>query len=278
MQLLQALHMALDKGQLSLCYQPQLAVEDERVVGFEALLRWQHPTLGFISPAEFIPVAEDSGLIVPIGNWVLEQACLQMKDWLDAGLGPMRIAVNLSSRQFEDDELPSIVSDTLARTRLPPAALELEITESIAMEDIDRALRMIEPLRARGVRFSIDDFGTGHSSLSALTRLPFEVLKIDQSFVRGLSQNTHSAAIIETILALAVALDYEVVAEGVETEAEAEFLRRRGCPIAQGFLYSAAQPPEVYLGLLREGAIKPNKDEAAKVDQAVSRSALDPAA
>ncbi len=263
---------ALERGEFKAFFQPKVNLRTGRIEGAEALARWVKADQSIVSPGKFIPAAEEMGLIGPISEQILRDACWKAAAWSREGL-PARVAVNVSSLQFADDNFPTKVLKIADEAGLPTQCLELEITESIAMEDIDRALQMIEPLRERGVRFSIDDFGTGHSSLSALTRLPFEVLKIDQSFVRGLSQNTHSAAIIETILAMAAALNFEVVAEGVETEAEAEFLRRRGCPIAQGFLYSAAQPPEVYLQMLREGAIKP-----VKSDKPAPGNALDPAA
>ncbi|HEX5757316.1 MAG TPA: EAL domain-containing protein [Arenimonas sp.] len=244
MQLLQAMHVALEKQQFSLCYQPQVSAEDERVVGFEALLRWEHPSLGFVSPAEFIPIAEDSGLIVPIGAWVLDVACRQMKEWLDAGFGPMRIAVNLSSRQFEDDELPNLVCETLSRTRLPPSALELEITESIAMQSAERVLRILKALKAEGVALAMDDFGTGYSSLAYLKRYPLDVLKIDQVFVRHFIEDAGDAAITRAIIALARSFNLSVVAEGVETQAHADQLAALGCHYCQGYHYSKPLPAE----------------------------------
>lgn len=244
MQLLQALHVAMAREQLSVFYQPQIDPIKDRVVGFEALLRWQHPTLGFISPAEFIPIAEDSGLIVPIGTWVLQQAARQMKEWLDAGFGPMRVAVNLSSRQFENDDLPSVVSETLASTRLPASALELEITESIAMQSAERVLRILKALKAQGVALAMDDFGTGYSSLAYLKRYPLDVLKIDQVFVRHLHEDADDAAITRAIIALAGSLNLAVVAEGVETQAHADLLAEMGCQYCQGYHYSKPLPAE----------------------------------
>lgn len=263
---------ALEHGEFKAYFQPKVNLRNGRIEGAEALARWVRPDGSIITPGKFIPAAEEMGLIGPISEQILRDACWKAAAWSREGLAA-RVAVNVSALQFADDNFPTKVLKIADQAGLPAQCLELEITESIAMEDVDRALQMIEPLRHRGVRFSIDDFGTGHSSLAALTRLPFEVLKIDQSFVRGLSQNTHSAAIIETILAMAAALNYEVVAEGVETEEEAEFLRRRGCPVAQGFLFSAAQPPDLYLSMLREGVIAPRK-----IEKGAASGALDPAA
>ena len=262
----------LENNEFKAYFQPKVNLRNGRIEGAEALARWVRADSSIVSPGKFIPAAEEMGLIGPISEAIMRDACWKAAAWSREGL-PARIAVNVSALQFADDNFPAKVLKICDQAGLPTQCLELEITESIAMEDVDRALRMIEPLRARGVRFSIDDFGTGHSSLSALTRLPFEVLKIDQSFVRGLNVDKQAAAIVETILAMAAALDYEVIAEGVETEEEAEFLRRRGCPISQGFLYSAAQPPAEYGRMLREGAILSRKG-----DMKGDKSALDPAA
>ena len=257
----------LENNEFRAYFQPKVNLRNGRIEGAEALARWVRPDHSIISPGKFIPAAEEMGLIGPISEAILRDACWKASAWSREGL-PARVAVNVSALQFADDNFPAKVLKICDQAGLPTQCLELEITESIAMEDVERALRMIEPLRARGVRFSIDDFGTGHSSLSALTRLPFEVLKIDQSFVRGLSVDKQAAAIVETILAMAAALDFEVIAEGVETEEEAEFLRRRGCPIAQGFLYSAAQPPAEYGRMLREGAVIARKPDKSALDSA----------
>jgi EAL domain-containing protein (putative c-di-GMP-specific phosphodiesterase class I)/GGDEF domain-containing protein len=257
----------LENNEFRAYFQPKVNLRTGRIEGAEALARWVRADHSIISPGKFIPAAEEMGLIGPISEAILRDACWKAAAWSREGL-PARVAVNVSALQFADDNFPAKVLKICDQAGLPTQCLELEITESIAMEDVERALRMIEPLRARGVRFSIDDFGTGHSSLAALTRLPFEVLKIDQSFVRGLSVDKQAAAIVETILAMAAALDYEVVAEGVETEEEAEFLRRRGCPIGQGFLYSAAQPPTEYGRMLREGAVLSRKGDKSALDSA----------
>jgi diguanylate cyclase (GGDEF)-like protein len=240
--LLQALHRALDAGQLSLHYQPQVAGEGEAVVGFEALMRWQSPEFGTVSPAEFIPLAEESGLIVPIGVWGLHEAVRQMRAWLDAGVRGVRVAVNLSSRQFEDDSLPGLVAAALAAENLPADALELEITESIAMKNGERVLRILHALKAQGVVLSMDDFGTGYSSLAYLKRYPLDVLKIDQGFVRHLQADASDRAICRTIIALARNFDLRVVAEGVETAEHAELLREMGCDVLQGWHFARPMP------------------------------------
>jgi EAL domain-containing protein (putative c-di-GMP-specific phosphodiesterase class I)/HAMP domain-containing protein len=258
---------ALEQNQFRAFFQPKINLRNGRVEGAEALARWVRPDRSVISPGKFIPAAEEMGLIGPISESILRDACWKAAAWSREGL-PARVAVNVSALQFADEAFPSKVLKILDQAGLPAQCLELEITESVAMEDLDRAIRMIEPLRAQGVRFAIDDFGTGHSSLAALTRLPFEVLKIDQSFVRGLSADRHAPAIVETILAMAAALNYDAVAEGVETEEEAEFLRRRGCPVAQGFLYSAAVPPTDYVRILRDGVMSPKPAETSALDPA----------
>ncbi len=255
---------ALEENQFKAHFQPKLNLRTGRIEGAEALARWERPDKTIVGPGKFIPAAEEMGLIGPISEAILRDACWKAAAWSREGLSA-RVAVNVSALQFADEKFPEKVMAILDQAGLPSACLELEITESVAMADVDRALRLIEPLRARGVAFSIDDFGTGHSSLAALTRLPFKVLKIDQSFIRGLTADRHAPAIVETILAMAAALDYEVIAEGVETEDEAEFLRRRGCPVAQGFLYSAAVPPGEYLRMLREGVITPARRDKGAV-------------
>lgn len=243
-QLLQALHSALHNQQLQLAFQPQVQTVGEQVVGFEALLRWQHPEFGFVSPAEFIPLAEDSGLIVPIGAWVLETACRQAKDWLDAGFGPLRIAVNLSARQFADDDLPARVAGALQQSGLPAKALELEITESVAMLSAERTLAILRTLKGLGLHLAMDDFGTGYSSLAYLKRYPLDVLKIDQLFIRGLIDDVGDAAITRAVIAMAHSLGLQVIAEGVETEAHVQKLAELGCDLCQGYHFARPLPAE----------------------------------
>lgn len=238
MQIMQAMNSALTNEEFHLCYQPQIHMDENRVIGFEALLRWQHPIIGNISPAEFIPLAEDCGLIIPIGGWVLHEACRQMKIWLDNGFGTMRIAVNLSARQFENAHLPDLVRQTLKSTGLAAEYLELEITESLAMQNAEHVLKLMQRLTEDGVALAMDDFGTGYSNLSYLKSYPLSVLKIDQIFVRQFLEDVGDEAIIKAILALAQSFKLAVIAEGVETESQADGLKALGCNYFQGYLFS----------------------------------------
>ena len=232
---------ALDRGELSLAYQPIVEASDETIVGFEALLRWTHPVLGSIPPVKFIPVAEDTGLIVRIGAWVLREACAWASRWPDH----VRIAVNLSAVQFEDPDLPRIVAAALADNGLAPDRLELEITESIFLNETPATAAMIAQLKAMGVRFALDDFGTGYSSLGYLRRADFSRIKIDRSFVqRAAACETESTAIIQAIVALATSLGMTTTAEGTETRAEFEACRSLGCLQVQGYLFGRPMPPE----------------------------------
>ncbi|RZJ05501.1 MAG: EAL domain-containing protein [Rubrivivax sp.] len=236
-----ALRRALERQQLSLHYQPLFALDavgEARVVGAEALLRWQHPDLGWVSPAEFIPVAEATGLILPIGEWVLQEALSQLRRWDDAGLPPLSMAVNLSAVQFRHDDLPKLVERVLAEVGMPAGRLELELTEGAAMDNPSVAITVMNELHARGVRLSIDDFGTGHSSLSYLKRFRVSKLKIDQSFVRDLTEDAEDRAIVDAVIRMAGALGLQTIAEGVETEGQLAFLRRQGCQAVQGYLFS----------------------------------------
>jgi EAL domain-containing protein (putative c-di-GMP-specific phosphodiesterase class I) len=231
------LHNALRGGQLRLLYQPQVDFTD-RVVGVEALLRWDHPSLGRIGPDVFLPLAEETGLIVAIDDWVLGTACTQARRWLQAGLPPMRMAVNLSGRSFQRTGVVEWVAETLERTGLPSRQLELEVTEAMAvveMADTRLAFRQLEGL---GVRLAIDDFGTGYSALSRLHGLPVHTLKIDKSFVARIENESDDEPLVAAMIAMAHALKLEVVAEGVETPAQRAFLQRHGCDLAQGYLFS----------------------------------------
>jgi len=249
-----SLRHALERGEFVVHYQPQVNIETGRIVGVEALVRWQHPERGLVSPAEFIPVAEETGLIVPLGAWVLRTACAQNRAWQDAGLPPMRMAVNLSARQFQRHDLLETVAAALAGTGLSPQYLQLEITEGVAMQDMDLTLAILRELREAGVQISIDDFGTGHSSLSYLKRFPIDVVKIDQSFVQDLTVDPNDAAIASTIIVMAHALNLKVIAEGVETAEQLAFLRERDCDEMQGFLFSRPAPaPELDQMLRRNG-------------------------
>jgi diguanylate cyclase (GGDEF)-like protein/PAS domain S-box-containing protein len=244
------LRQALENNELTVYYQPQISLDSGNMIGMEALLRWNNPTFGPVSPVEFIPIAEDTGLILPIGEWVLRTACLQARQWLDLGLANLRIAVNLSSRQFRQAKLPSMVSQCLADTGLPAGALELEITESALIDDVDEAIIQCQSLKALGIKISLDDFGTGYSSLAYISRFPFDKIKIDQSFVRDITENPVNAAIATAAIVMARSLNLTVLAEGVETEAQASFLRSRRCDSMQGFLFSRPLPAAEFEQLL----------------------------
>lgn len=247
------LHDAVDAGQLRLLYQPKVDLESGRITGCEALLRWQHPELGEVPPGRFVPIAEDSGLIVPIGDWVLRSACAQAKAWLQAGLPPVCVAVNLSARQFLQQDVEAWVLRTLRETGLPPAQLELELTESLIARDVEKVIATINRLKAAGVHLSIDDFGTGYSSLGYLKRFRVDTLKIDQSFIRNLFTEPRDATITLAVIALARSLDFKVIAEGVETARHCDFLREHGCNEIQGYYFSRPVPAPEFEAMLREG-------------------------
>jgi len=252
-----ALRFALERNQLQLHYQPQINRQDERVIGAEALLRWQHPEMGSISPAEFIPIAEDSGLIIPIGEWVLRTAVNQLKNWLNAGIPPMMISVNLSAVQFRHPNLPDMVSQILKDAMLPAEYLELELTEEATMDDPKAAISVMDKLHEHGIRMSIDDFGTGYSSLSYLKKFKVYKLKIDQSFVSDLSNDSDDQAIVTAIIKLAKSMKMKTIAEGVETASQLEFLSEQGCDEIQGYYFSKPLPTDQF-----EHFIK-NKKQAA---------------
>lgn len=232
------LHEALEQRELFLCYQPQIDVTTGKIFGMEALLRWHNRELGLISPGKFIPLAEETGLIVPIGEWVLKTACQHNKAWQKAGIPPLQIAVNLSARQFQQRNLVDLISGVLAQTQLDPQWLELEVTESILMQDVNFARQALQKLKEMGVHISLDDFGTGYSSLSYLKKFPFHTIKIDRSFVRDLQDNPEDTAIIAAVIALGKGLNLKVIAEGVETEAQVELLKRLQCVQMQGYWFS----------------------------------------
>jgi EAL domain-containing protein (putative c-di-GMP-specific phosphodiesterase class I) len=244
------MHRAMERKELYLHYQAQVDIANRRIVGFEALMRWQHPELGLVSPVEFIPIAEDSGIIVTMGAWALREACHQAKSWLDAGHGPLRMAVNLSARQFADDGLLATVMAALVESGLPPASLELEITESIAIQGLERTVTMLTALKRLGIALAMDDFGTGYSSLSYLKRFPLDALKVDQSFVRNITTDSGDAAITRAVVAMAHSFGMFVIAEGVETTQHLDFLAALGCEIAQGYLFSKPLPAEEATTLL----------------------------
>ncbi len=244
---------ALERKELTLHYQPKLEIRSGRLMGWEALLRWHSPGLGDVSPEEFIPVAEQSGLILAIGDWVLREACRQMRAWQDQGLAAGTMAVNLSTRQFRQTDLAEEISAALADTGLAPGDLELELTESSIMDNLDAAASVLAELEQLGIRIAVDDFGTGYSSLSYLKTFSIHCLKIDRSFIRDIPGDDNDTAIVRTIIALARNLGLIVVAEGVETDAQLAYLRANQCDQVQGFLFSRPLPPGECIKLMREG-------------------------
>lgn len=233
------LHQALPNNELFLCYQPQINIKNNKIHGLEALLRWNHPELNIISPSKFIPIAEETGLIIPIGDWVLETACYQLKTWQKLGLGNVKVAVNISIRQFREKDFTTKVIKILEKTKLEPEYLELEITESLLMQDVELATKIMKELRALGVTFSLDDFGTGYSSLSYLKKFPFQTIKIDKSFVINLKNQPQDLALISAVIVLGKGFNMEIVAEGVQTEQELQLLKNLDCEIMQGQLFSS---------------------------------------
>ena len=248
------LRHALERNELLLHYQPKIDATSGRITGVEALMRWQHPERGLVPPGVFIPVAEETGLIVAMGEWVLEEACRQKKAWRDAGLPGIDMAINLASPSFRKPDLVERVASVLQQYGVPPAELCLEATESILMRDADVTMATLNRLRDLGVKLSVDDFGTGYSSLSYLRRFPLNQLKIDRSFVKEITENPDDAAIIAAITSLARTLKLEVVAEGVETAEQASRLAEQGCTIMQGYYFSRPLPTEQITRLLGDAS------------------------
>jgi diguanylate cyclase (GGDEF)-like protein len=244
------LRTALEEERLVLHYQPQFDLTRGRIIGAEALLRWKHPELGLVSPGHFLPIAEESGLIVPIGDWILNAACSQNAEWNRQGHRGLRVSVNVSSQQFLESGFADVVANALRESRLPPVSLELEITESSLLRDVEVTVNTLRALKDLGVRLAIDDFGTGYSALAYLKRLPIDVLKIDQSFVRALTTDPADATITETIVQLASGLNLTTIAEGVETLEQLLLLGSYGCKRMQGFLFGKPVPAEVFEGWL----------------------------
>ncbi len=244
------LRRALERDEFVLHYQPKLDLRSGTVVGVEALLRWQHPQLGLVAPAEFIPTLEDTGMIVPVGRWVLQEACRQACSWRESGLAHLEVAVNVSMHQFRRDDVCAVVMDALSTYAMPPEKLELEITESALMDDVGRATGSLQRLKEHGVKVAIDDFGTGYSSLAYLKRFSIDTLKIDRTFVRDICDDEDDAAIVTAVVAMAERLHLKVVAEGVETPEQLEFLRQHGCDQMQGFLLSKPMPGDALLAWL----------------------------
>ena len=246
------LREALNRNEMHLVFQPQIDYTDHRVVGVEALIRWQHPQHGFVPPALFIPLAEQNGTIIAIGEWVLDQACHQLRDWHDQGFNELRMAVNLSTVQLHHTELPRVVNNLLQVYRLPPRSLEVEVTETGLMEDISTAAQHLLSLRRSGALIAIDDFGTGYSSLSYLKSLPLDKIKIDKSFVQDVLEDEDDATIVRAIIQLARSLGMQVIAEGVETPEQESYIIAQGCNEGQGYLYSKPLPARELTGYLKQ--------------------------
>jgi EAL domain-containing protein (putative c-di-GMP-specific phosphodiesterase class I) len=245
------LRQALEQRQFTLLYQPQVALDTGAVVGFEALLRWRHPELGLVSPAEFVPFAEVTGLIEPLGVWVLRTACRQHRAWRDAGLPDLRLAINMSARQFQRHGLEKRIRDVLGETGMEAHCLELELTESVLMQEGDQTATLLAGISDLGIGLALDDFGTGYSSLSYLKSFPITRVKIDRSFVRDVATSEGDAAVARAVIAMAHGLGVDVVAEGIETLEQLAVLRRYGCDEAQGFLLGRPVPPAEVLDVAR---------------------------
>ena len=251
------LRYALERGELQLYYQPQVNLQTGQIVGAEALLRWHHPERGLVSPDKFIPLAEETGLIISIGEWVLHTACKQTKAWQNAGFSSLRVAVNLSSRQFSQIDLRHQLVQILMETGLDPKYIELELTESMLVQNTEVAIRRLNAFKALGVEIAIDDFGTGYSSLSYLQQFPFDILKIDRCFIRNITENSNNAAITKAIIEMAKSLNLKLIAEGVETEAELSFVCKHKCDGMQGYLFSRPVPAHEFEQLLTSGKCLP---------------------
>ena len=254
-QLVADLRYALERGEFALAYQPKIDLKAGCPCGAEALLRWHHPKRGVVSPAEFVPVLEKTGLIVPVGEWVLRRVCVDLKAWMTAGLPPLPVAVNLSTRQFRQPRLDARICSLLKAEGVDPALIELEITENQLMQEHEQAIRIMQALRDAGIRIAIDDFGTGYSSLAYLMHFPISALKIDRAFIKDLSGDASAAAIVRTIIEMAHALGFTVIAEGVESAPQAEFLRRHGCEQAQGYYFARPMPVAEFTALIAAGLV-----------------------
>jgi len=246
------LRPGLERSEFFIHYQPQVAIHDFHLVGMEALVRWQHPQLGVLYPSEFITLAEESGMIISLGEWVMRTACAQNKAWQDAGLAPMRLSVNFSARQFQQPTFIADVAQILKDTNLDPRWLELELTESSIMRDPEQAIEKLHELKLMGIKVAVDDFGTGYSSLNYLKRFPIDTLKIDKSFVADVCKDPHDTAIVRAIINLGHALDVTVIAEGVETKEQLQYLSALECDAVQGFLFSKALSVKAFEELLVE--------------------------
>ncbi len=254
------LRSGVERSEFFVQYQPQVTIKDFHLVGMEALVRWQHPSLGLLYPGEFIMLAEESGIIISLGDWILRTACAQNKAWQDAGLTPMRLSVNFSARQFQQPTFIADINQILKDTNLDPRWLELELTESSIMKDPEEAIEKLHELKLMGIKVAIDDFGTGYSSLNYLKRFPIDTLKIDKSFVSDVCKDPHDTSIVRAIINLGHALDLTVIAEGVETKEQLQYLSALECDVVQGFLFSKALSTRAFEELLIEQAQVSSKD------------------
>jgi len=257
------LRRALDRQQFEVYYQPQVSLQTGKIIGAEALVRWNHPEYGIVSPAKFIPLAEETGIILQIGEWVLTQAALRAKEWITPGNALKRVAVNVSGIQIMQSNFADTVYGVLIETDCTPSMLELEITESTVMQNTEHVISTFDRIKSLGVRLAIDDFGTGYSSLSNLKRLPLDKLKIDRSFVRDLPDDLDDAAIASAIYAMANSLGFSVIAEGVETLEQEQFLKQMGCVEAQGYLYSKPVTAEEFLTLIQHNTEEEGRSPTA---------------
>jgi EAL domain-containing protein (putative c-di-GMP-specific phosphodiesterase class I) len=256
MELENSLRHAVERGEFVLYYQPKISLDTGKTAGMEALLRWVHPRRGIVSPIEFIPLLEETGLINQVGDWLIHTACIQNKIWMDAGFPPMRVAVNLSARQFQHNDLLQHISRALDDSGLDGDFLELEVTESLLMQNPEYILEVFHKMGALGViRIDIDDFGTGYSSLSNLKRFPITTVKIDQSFVQGIPHDAEDVAIVTTVIGMAKSLKLKVIAEGVENEEQLALLCELGCDEIQGYFFSRPLPAEGFAKWLRQGDV-----------------------
>lgn len=251
------LHRALEREEFFLVFQPQVSMTDGRIAGLEALLRWHHPSRGVVPPGQFIPLLEETGLIIPAGEWIIDQACAQARKWLDTlpEQSALRIAINLSPRQFQSNNLLELIKNALKCHNLPPHQLELEVTESLLIEDFPGTHQLLSQLDTMGVRIALDDFGTGYSALTYLQAFPFHAMKVDRSFVSTVGGSRKSEALLKTIVQIGKSLELEVIAEGIETKAQFDFLRQHGCDLAQGFGLARPQPVEDIHAMLLRGHI-----------------------
>jgi EAL domain-containing protein (putative c-di-GMP-specific phosphodiesterase class I) len=247
------LRHAIERNEFALYYQPKMHLASGAIAGVEALIRWRHPVRGLVSPANFISIAEDSGLIIPIGRWVRQEACRQAQAWADAGLPPIRLAVNISAVELGARDFVTSVRRTLAETGFDPKLLEFELTETFLMQDSISTETVLQAVKELGVKLALDDFGTGYSSLSYMRRFPIDTLKVDQSFVRDLTTNADDASVVSAVIHMGKSLHMRVVAEGVETREQLEFLEELECPEAQGYYFSYPLPAERFVEVLRTG-------------------------